>query len=124
MRQNSKHLDQNEVAAMPVQTDGQTGAGCTDDKAKVVMNKFMSIFLHLYLLKKNSLFYLLHFQRPGFIQVSVTYNTEPPLSAKRSAALRKGIRPESRCVMKPKPSNFSSKISLQSKAKIFFSLPG
>ncbi len=49
MRQNNKHLDQNEVAAMPVQTDGWTAAGCTDDKANAVMNELMSIFLHFYL---------------------------------------------------------------------------
>ncbi len=49
MRQNNKHLDQNEVAAVPVQTDGQTAAGCTDDKANAVMNEFMSIFLYSFI---------------------------------------------------------------------------
>lgn len=44
MRQNNKHLDQKKVAAMPVQTDGGTAAGCTDGKANAVMNEFMSIF--------------------------------------------------------------------------------
>lgn len=65
MRQNNKHLDQNEVAAMPVQTDGQTAAGCTDDKANAVMNEFMSIFLHLYLFIFFPQIYLLYFQRFG-----------------------------------------------------------
>lgn len=51
MRQNNKHLDQKKVAAMPVQTDGQTAAGCSDDNANAVMNEVMSIFIHLYLLR-------------------------------------------------------------------------
>lgn len=50
MRQNNKHLDQNEVAAMPVQTDGLNAACCTGDKANAVINEVMSIFLHLYLI--------------------------------------------------------------------------
>lgn len=63
MRQKNKHLDQNEVAAMPVQTDGRIAAGYTDDKVNAVMNEFMSIFLHFYLF----IFFLilLHFQRFG-----------------------------------------------------------
>lgn len=46
MRQNSKHLDEIEVAAIPEQTDGQIAAGCADDKCNAVMNECMSVFLH------------------------------------------------------------------------------
>lgn len=46
MRQNSKHLDEIEVAAISEQTDGQTAAGCPDDKRNAVMNECMSVFLH------------------------------------------------------------------------------
>lgn len=103
---------------MTEQTDGQTAAGCTDDKANAVMNEFIYLSLHLYLfiyMHHNFIYLFIAFSeiwtRPGSIQSSVTYNTKPPLSAKKSAALRKSIRTESRCVMKPKP-YFSKKISL------------